>query len=64
MPDGEVSLDWDLASRRTLTVSIGAHQRIAYAMISRDEERSGTLSFIHEVPESLLHIVNELHLLG
>ena len=64
MPDGEISLDWDLGSRRTLTVAIGAEQRIAYAMINADEERSGTLSFLNEVPKPLLRVINELHRLS
>ncbi len=64
MPDGDISLDWDIGSRRSLTVALGPQTRLAYAMINADEERSGTLSFIQAIPKSLLRTIHELHSYG
>ena len=60
LPNGDVGLDWDFAPRRTITVSIAASPRLAYAAIDGDEEWSGTVSFLSEIPLSLLATIRRL----
>lgn len=60
MPNGDVALDWDFAPRRTITVTVAASPRLAYAAIDGDEEWSGTVSFLSEIPESLLANIDRL----
>lgn len=60
MPEGDISLDWDFARRRSLTVLIGAENRITYAMINLDDEKSGTLSFIENTPKPIISSLKEL----
>lgn len=60
MPDGDVSLDWDFDHRRSMTILIGSENRIAYALINLDEERSGTLSYLERIPKSIISNLKEL----
>jgi len=60
MPNGDVALDWDFAPRRTITVTVAAGPRLAYAAIDGDEEWSGTVSFLSQIPRSLLENLERL----
>lgn len=60
MPNGDVALDWDFAPRRTITVTVAPSPRLAYAAIDGDEEWSGTVSFLSEIPRSLLASIDRL----
>lgn len=60
MPNGDLALDWDFSPRRTLTLTISARPRLVYAAIEGDEEWSGTVSFLSEIPRSLLDTLTRL----
>ena len=52
-PTGEVTLDWDYGSRRSLTVLIGESPRLVWALLLGDEEVSGSASVFGGFPKSL-----------
>ena len=60
MPTGEVSLDWDFGSRRTLTALVGDQSRLIWALIDGDEEVSGSASVFGEFPESLAEALRKV----
>jgi len=60
MPNGDLALDWDFDRRRTLSVTIAASPRLAWAVIHGDEEFGGTLSFIDQFPERLASTIRSL----
>lgn len=53
-PDGEISLDWVVASARMLSISVGESDRLAWAWLDGSERTHGVFQFRNSLPEWML----------
>ena len=58
--DGDVTLEWYEAPARTLSVSVGARGELHYAAIIGATRQYGTESFLGEVPQTILELIQRV----
>ncbi|NUQ60910.1 MAG: hypothetical protein HUU20_00365 [Pirellulales bacterium] len=60
-PDGHITLEWHLAPRRTLSVSIAPDELLHYAALLGPARTCGTEPFFDEVPERILDLIRDVY---
>jgi len=57
-PDGQITLEWHVAPRRTLSVSVDGAGNLHYAaLLGSDRKAFGTESFVGVVPDRILDLI-------
>lgn len=59
-PDGDINVEWYLAPRKLLSVSISNMGKLHYAALIGDDDPRGTTSFLGEVPETIRHLIRRV----
>ncbi|MGD1001819.1 MAG: hypothetical protein ABSA67_14085 [Candidatus Brocadiia bacterium] len=59
--DGELALEWYVAPRRTLSVSVGPDGYLHYAALFNDSKAFGTEPFVADVPPAILNLIQQVY---
>ena len=60
-PDGHITLEWHLAPRRTLSVSITPDELLHYAALVGPARTCGSEPFFGEVPQRILDLIRDVY---
>lgn len=60
-PDGHLTLEWHVAPRRTLSVSVSPDDELVYAGLFGPSRVNGTEAFFGEVPNSILDLIRRVY---
>ena len=60
-PDGYLTLEWYVASRRTLSVSVSTDGYLHYAALLDDSKAYGSEPFSAEVPAAILNLIQQVY---
>lgn len=61
VPNGHITLEWHLAPRRTLSVSISPDDELHYAALLGPGRTCGTEPFFDEVPKRILDLIRDVY---
>ena len=60
-PDGDITLEWHLAPRRTLSVSIAPDELLHYAALLGPDRTCDTEPFFGDVPARILDLIRDVY---
>lgn len=60
-PDGEVSFEWYVSRRHTLSVSVGRNRELSYAGLIGPNTVYGTAFLVDEIPPTILEILRRVY---
>jgi hypothetical protein len=60
-PDGQLTLEWHLSARCTLSISVGPDRELHYAALSGSNRDYGTDLFSGDIPESILANIRRVY---
>jgi hypothetical protein len=59
-PDGQITLEWHMSPRRTLSVSVSAEGELHYAAILGASKVYGTEPFLGDFPKAILDLIRRV----
>jgi len=59
-PDGQITVEWYVSPKRTLSVSVSAHGELHYAALIGSSRHFGTVPFLGECPEVIVELIERV----